>query len=148
MLRRRNHQPHWTRLSFSRSATPMSFALLLMQDLSRRNLGLITLTRSICGSMFSHWACARQYSPLPFEHSFPIQNKYPCFPLFRDSMTLEMIPHGFLSAANMLYWDNYFWWRGWFNSPGGNPLWFSSIATKGTQELPRTQTRRLYWPVK
>ena len=83
------------------------------------------VTCSVRGSRFPNWACASQCPPLPFEYSFPIRNKCPCFPLFQDSMTLEMIlcsPH--LLQISSTLCDNYFWSGVWLTRQEGAHFWF------------------------
>ena len=122
MLRRCHHQPPWPQ-----QASPREALLLMLRSL-QEELRPYYHHLSVCGSMFSNWACARGYPPLPFEYSSPIPNKCPCFPLSGDAMTLEMI-------------DNYFWRRVWFNSLGGTPFGFGNSSFCWRRAFSREKSR-------
>ena len=53
----------------------MTFALFLMLGSLQEELRPYYITCSVCGSMFSNWACASEYPSLPFEYSSSIWNK-------------------------------------------------------------------------
>ena len=84
----------------------------------------------MCGSIFSNWASARAYPLLPFEYSFPIPNKCPCFPLFRMPWLWKwFLRVSYLAQRHFTLWDTYFWWRVWFTRQEGTHLSFSNIPT-------------------
>ena len=103
MLRRCHHQPCWTTPSLTTWAMPMTFALLLMLRSLQEELRPYHHNLQCMWEHVFHLSLHKRIPASPFWIFIPIRNKCPCFPLSRDTMTLEMIPQGLLFAADTLH---------------------------------------------
>ena len=123
MLRRCNYQPPWTRLSLTKELHlwPLPYCLMLRS--------LQEMLRPYYCNLQCMWKYVFQLSLRKRIPSFAFWIFIPHLKWKVPASGTPWLWKWFLMVSYLLQiyltlWDNYFWWRVWFNSPGGNPFWY------------------------